>query len=75
MIRAIEASPTGLIVAEIIKRKETGIETIHRSTSHSRAQSAPFNRSSFVLSFLKIFPPDCFCSILLVLLGPAESSA
>jgi hypothetical protein len=30
IIRAIEASPTGLTVAEIAKREETGIRTIYR---------------------------------------------
>jgi len=66
IIRAIEASPNGLTVAEIAKREETGIRTSYRDlealqpTSHAKAQSAPSKRSTPILPFIKIFLPHCF---------------
>ena len=66
IIRAIEASPSGLTVAEIAKREETGIRTIYRDlealqpASHAKAQSAPSKRSTLLLPFKKIFLPHCF---------------
>jgi predicted DNA-binding transcriptional regulator YafY len=61
VIRAVEASPNGLTVAEIAKREETGIRTIYRDlealqlTCHAKAQSTPREIFRLLLSFLKIF--------------------
>ena len=66
IIRAIEASPSGLTVAEIAKREETGIRTIYRDLEalqpafHAKAQSAPSKRSVRLLSFPKILLSRCF---------------
>jgi hypothetical protein len=61
VIRAIEASPNGLTVAEIAQREETGIRTIyrdleaHHSPGHAKAQRAPREIFRLLLSFLDIF--------------------
>jgi len=61
IIRAIEASPNGLTVAEIAQREETGIRTIYRDLEalqpkcHAKAQSAPRETLRVLLSFLNIF--------------------
>lgn len=41
VIRAIEASPGGLTVAEIAKREETGIRTIYRDLEAIQAAGFP----------------------------------
>ena len=41
IIRAIEASPGGLTVAEIAKREETGIRTIYRGLDSLQAAGFP----------------------------------
>jgi hypothetical protein len=57
VIRAIEASPNGLTVAEIAEREDTGIRTIYRDLEavylryHAKAQSAPRE------IFKNLFPP------------------
>jgi len=66
VIRAIEASPNGLTVAEIAKREETGIRSIYRDLEplqaagfpypcHAKAQRAPREIFRLLLSFLDIF--------------------
>ena len=61
VIRAIEASPGGLTVAEIANREETGIRTIYRdlealySHGHAKAQRAPRETFRVLLAFLNIF--------------------
>ncbi len=66
IIRAIEASPDGLTVAEIAKREETGIRTIYRDLKalqaagfpcpfHAKAQSTPREIFRFLLPFREIF--------------------
>jgi hypothetical protein len=61
VIRAIEATPNGLTVAEIAQREETGIRTIYRelealhSPGHAKAQRAPREIFRLLLSFLDIF--------------------
>jgi len=61
VIRAIEASPNGLTVAEIAKREETGIRTIYRDLEalqpecHAKAQRTPREIFRILLSFLNIF--------------------
>jgi len=61
VIRAIEASPNGLTVAEIANREETGIRTIYRdlealhSHGHAKAQRAPRETFRVLLTFLDIF--------------------
>ena len=61
IIRAIEASPNGLTVAEIAQREETGIRTIYRDLEalypryHAKAQRAPRETFRLLLSFLDIF--------------------
>jgi predicted DNA-binding transcriptional regulator YafY len=66
IIRAIEASPNGLTVAEIAQREETGIRTIYRDLEALQAAGFPLytervngaNRWAFVDTFkLKIPPP------------------
>jgi predicted DNA-binding transcriptional regulator YafY len=61
VIRAIEASPGGLTVAEIAKREETGIRTIYRDLEaqhlryHAKAQRAPSEIFKILFPPLKIF--------------------
>jgi hypothetical protein len=61
VIRAIEASPNGLTVAEIAKREETGLRSIYRDLEalrnqcHAKAQSAPRGIFRLLLPFLDIF--------------------
>jgi len=63
VIRAIEASPNGLTVAEIAKREDSGIRTIyrdleaHHSPGHAKARSAPRETFRVLLAFLDIFFP------------------
>jgi len=66
IIRAIEASPNGLTVAEIAQREETGIRTIYRDLEALQAAGFPLytervngaNRWAFVDTFkFKIPPP------------------
>jgi hypothetical protein len=63
VIRAIEASPNGLTVAEIADREETGIRTIYRDLEalqdqcHAKAQSAPREIFRPLSPFLDIFLP------------------
>ena len=45
IIRAIEASPNGLTVAEIAKREETGMRTIYRDLEVLRAAGFPPKKS------------------------------
>jgi predicted DNA-binding transcriptional regulator YafY len=67
IIRAIEASPTGLTVAEIAKREETGIRTIYRDLEALQVAGFPLynekvenaNRwHSSTPSNLKFLPPS-----------------
>ena len=59
IIRAIEASPNGLTVAEIAKRKETGIRTIYLDLETLQAAGFPLytervdrvNRWAFIDTF------------------------
>jgi hypothetical protein len=59
VIRAIEASPNGLTVAEIAEREETGIRTIYRDLEALQAAGFPLytervdrsNRWAFVDTF------------------------
>jgi len=68
VIRAMEASPNGLTVAEIAEREETGIRTIYRDLEahhppgHAKARSAPRETFRVLLTFLDIFfpPPHSF---------------
>ncbi len=61
IIRAIEASPSGLTVTEIAEREETGIRTIYwdlealHSPGHAKARSAPREPFRVLLAFLDIF--------------------
>ena len=61
IIRAIEASPNGLTVAEIAQREETGIRTIYRDLEalhpgyHAKAQRAPRDKFRILLAFLDNF--------------------
>jgi hypothetical protein len=61
VIRAIEASPDGLTVAEIAKREETGLRTIYRDLKalrpkcHAKAQSALREIFRLLLPFLDSF--------------------
>ena len=72
VIRAIEASPNGLTVAEIVKREETGIRTIYRDLEalqpkcHAKAQRAPRETFRVLLTILDIFlvPSDLFRKII-----------
>jgi hypothetical protein len=63
VIRAIEASPNGLTVAEIAQREETGMRTIyrdleaHHSPGHAKARRAPRETFRVLLAFLDIFFP------------------
>jgi predicted DNA-binding transcriptional regulator YafY len=66
LVRAIEASPNGLTVAEIAKREEIGIRTIYRDLEALQAAGLPLytervdgaNRWAFVDTFkFKIPPP------------------
>ena len=66
VIRAIEASPKGLTVAEIAKEEKTGIRTIYRDLEALQAAGFPlcteradrFNRWAFIDTFkFKIPPP------------------
>jgi len=63
VIRAIEASPNGLTVAEIARREGTGIRTIYRDLEalqdqcHAKAQSAPREIFRLLSPFLDIFLP------------------
>jgi len=63
VIRAIEASPNGLTVAEIAEREETGIRTIYRDLEahhppgHAKARSAPRETFRVLFAFLDIFFP------------------
>ena len=66
VIRAIEASPNGLTVAEIAKREETGIRTIYRDLEALQAAGFPLytervekaNRWTFIDTFkFKTLPP------------------
>jgi predicted DNA-binding transcriptional regulator YafY len=41
LVRTIEANPRGIIVAEITKKKETGIRTIYRDLDALRAVGFP----------------------------------
>lgn len=65
VIRAIEASPGGLTVAEIAEREETGIRTIYRDLESLQAAGFPLytervdrvNRWAFIDTFkFKILP-------------------
>jgi len=65
-IRAIEASPNGLTVAEIAEREETGIRTIYRDLEALQAAGFPLytqrvqraNHLAFIDTFkFKISPP------------------
>jgi hypothetical protein len=66
VIRAIEASPNGLAVAEIAQREETGIRRIyrdleaHHSPGHAKARRAPREIFRLLLSFLDIFLPPSY---------------
>src|SRR4030042_6330129 len=59
IIRAIESSPTGLTVAEIAKREETGIRTIYRDLEALQVAGFPLynervenaNRWAFIDTF------------------------
>ena len=72
VIRAIEASPNGLTVAEIADREETGIRTIYRDLEalqpkcHAKAQRAPRETFRVLLTILDIFlvPSDLFRKII-----------
>jgi len=61
VIRAIEASPGGLTVAEIAEREETGIRTIYRDLQaqhlryHAKAQRASSEIFKILFPPLKIF--------------------
>ena len=61
VVRAIEASPNGLTVAEIAQREETGIRTIYRDLEalfpryHAKAQRAPSEIFKILFPPLKIF--------------------
>jgi hypothetical protein len=65
VIRAIEASPGGLTVAEIAKREETGIRTIYRDLESLQAAGFPLytervdrvNRWAFIDTFKFKIPP------------------
>ena len=63
VIRGIEASPSGLTVAEIAEREETGIRTIYRDLEAVQAARFPLyaekaNAQSFIAPFKsKIFLP------------------
>jgi predicted DNA-binding transcriptional regulator YafY len=66
VVRAIEASPKGLTVAEFAKREETGIRTIYRDPEALRAPGSSLctervdrsNRWAFADTFsFKIPPP------------------
>jgi hypothetical protein len=66
VIRAIEAGPNGLTVAEIAQREETGIRTIYRDLEAPQAAGFPLytervdrsNRWGFIDTFKsKILPP------------------
>ena len=65
IIRAIEASPSGLTVAEIAKREETGIRTIYRDLEALQDAGFPLytekaeksNRWAFVDTFKFKIPP------------------
>ena len=71
IIRAIEATPNGLTVAEIAQREETGARTIYRDLEalqaacfpypcHAKAQRAPREIFRLLLSFLDIFLPPSY---------------
>ena len=76
IIRAIESSPSGLTVAEIAKREETGIRTIYRDlealqpASHAKAQSAPSKRSDAYCLFQRSFCPAVFENTLTSFFSP-----
>jgi predicted DNA-binding transcriptional regulator YafY len=65
IIRAIEASPNGLTVAEFTKREETGIRTIYRYLEAFQAAGFPLytervdqsNRWAFIDTFKFKTPP------------------
>jgi hypothetical protein len=65
VVRAIEASPNGLTVAEIAKREDSGIRTICRDLEVLQAAGSPLytervdraNRSAFVDTFKFEIPP------------------
>ena len=65
VVRATEASPNGLTVAEIAKREDSGIRTICRDLEGLQAAGSPLytervdraNRSAFVDTFKFEIPP------------------
>jgi len=66
VIRAIEASPNGLTVAEIAQREETGIRTIYRGLEAPQAAGFPRyterayrgNHWAFIDTFKFRIPPS-----------------
>ena len=85
VVRAIEASPNGLTVADIAKREETGTRTIYRDLEallatgfpypcDVKAQRAPKEIFRLLLSFLDIFLTPLYSIIKIIMGSSVEPS-